>query len=429
MYKFSTCTFIFLLFALTSSTAQEYQEISCGPNYKFQSYVKLAEGTQKQVSNDAWDIAFSAFGFQDAGIYINESAPSSTGENLPQTELYVTESGDFDAPIDLEKIKTNKLYNSKDTWNYGAFNIVRDLSNPFDYGWGVYAPSSHAVVGNKVYVLKLRDGNYKKIKIDALNGTDYVFTYANLDGSNKVTKTLSKTKDNLNQKLIYFSFTTENTVDILPTGGYDLMYGRYVSWAKDPNGTIEQYYNVTGVLTAPGVKTAVANGIDPETVKVDDYLDKFTEKVDAIGYDWKTLVGTGWSLAADRAFFVKLPDNNIWKIVFIDFEGSATGTATIQKTFLGQPSATHELKNVEFGTFPNPVVNELIVSLDIANGENHNYSIEVLDQSGRLITSKQLHNLHGWNVINIDTQEWNKGLYIVKVSDGQNISSRKIAKQ
>ena len=114
--------FTLLLFTISSSIlfAQTPQLISCGAGYNKQSYVRLSDGTEKQVNNDSWDLAFTAFGFQDAGIFINESAGSTMGQNLPQTELYYANTSNFGAEINLSEITTTKYINSKLSWNYGA---------------------------------------------------------------------------------------------------------------------------------------------------------------------------------------------------------------------------------------------------------------------------------------------------------------------
>jgi hypothetical protein len=397
--------------------AQDFQEISCGAGYNQQSYVKLLEGTEKKVNNNAWDLMFTAFGFQDAGIFINESSGSSMGQNLPQTELYYANTGDFNATITLDSsITKQRFLNSEASWNFGAFNEIRNPLSPLDFGWGVYNPAMQRVEGNKVFVIKLRDGSYKKIKIETLTATDYSLKYANLDGSNEVVKSLSKTTDSYGKKFIFFSFASNSVVDVLPAGGFDLMYGRFTSLAKDPNGTIEQQYNVTGVLTGPGVQVAVAKGIDPKTVSINDYADKFGTRIDLIGHDWKTLSGISWELPQDRAYFVKTAGNQIWKIVFKDFEGAATGTAVIEKTNL-TPTSTSELVGLETSLSPNPVQDELFITLDNKGVKASQLSIEIIDQTGRVILHNNISNFEGFNVLNINASDWHSGLYIVKMSN------------
>ncbi|MGB4958076.1 MAG: T9SS type A sorting domain-containing protein, partial [Saprospiraceae bacterium] len=344
---------------------------------------------------------------------------STMGQNLPLTELYFAQTTDWSAAIDVEKIKDVTYLNSEASWVYGAFNETRDTLNPFDYGWGKYQPATNRVIGDKVFVMRLRNGEFRKVKIESLTGTTYTFKYAKLDGTGEVTKTLNKLTDNRGQKLIFFSFTTNNTVDVLPATGFDLMYCRYISLAKDPNGTIVQQYNVTGVLTGPGVQTAKATGINPTTVSLNDYKDKFVSKTDAIGYDWKNLVGTGWVIDATTVYFVKTEDGKIYKLQFIDFEGSATGTAVIQKTDLGV-SSSNEIEGVETGIFPNPMSNQLFISLDISESLSGNLRTEVIDISGKVMTSGTIDASSGFKVLEINTADWNAGMYFVKIIDERN---------
>ena len=427
MQKFFT--FVLCFSTVFFSKAQSFQEISTGAGYNKQSFIKLNDGSQKQVNNDAWDLAFTAFGFQDAGIFINESSGSSMGQNLPLTELYYALTDDFGAAIDLEAIKDYKYLNSEASWNFGAFNEVRDTLNPFDFGWGVYQPATNRVIGNKVYVLKLRNGEYRKIKIESLTGTTYTFKYAKLDGSGEVTKTLNKLTDNKGQKLIFFSFTTNETVDVLPSGGFDLMYCRYISIAKDPNGTIVQQYNVTGVLTGPGILTAEADGVDPITVTYTDYTDKLSTQTDIIGYDWKTLTGISWVIDQDKVFFVKTTDNHMWRLHFIDFEGSSSGTAAMEKTDLGLFSSSTDLVGVQTGIFPNPVDDQLILSLDITEDSGSDINIDITNVNGQVMVNRVVKNQQGLKVFEISTGDWNKGIYLVRISNGsKQFVSKKIVR-
>ena len=427
MQKFFTIVLCF--FTVFFSKAQSFQEISTGAGYNKQSFIKLNDGSQKQVNNDAWDLAFTAFGFQDAGIFINESSGSSMGQNLPLTELYYALTDDFGAAIDLEAIKDYKYLNSEASWNFGAFNEVRDTLNPFDFGWGDYQPASNRVIGDKVYVLKLRNGEYRKIKIESLTGTTYTFKYAKLDGSGEVTKTLNKLTDNKGQKLIFFSFTTNETVDVLPSGGFDLMYCRYISIAKDPNGTIVQQYNVTGVLTGPGILTAEADGVDPITVTYTDYTDKLSTQTDIIGYDWKTLTGISWVLDQDKVFFVKTTDNHMWRLHFIDFEGSSSGTAVMRKTDLGLFSSSTDLVGIQTGIFPNPVDDQLILSLDITEDSGSDINIDITNVNGQVMVNRVVKNQQGLKVFEVSTTDWNKGTYFVRISNGsKQFVSKKIVR-
>jgi hypothetical protein len=68
---------------------------------------------------------------------------------------------------------------------------------------------------------------------------------------------------------------------------FDLFYGRYVASVYDPGLELDVPYNVTGILSGPGVQVAEADGVDPETVDYTDYQDSLRSELDIIGHDWK----------------------------------------------------------------------------------------------------------------------------------------------
>lgn len=401
-------SFLLLLF-ITTSRAQTFQEISCGAGYNKQSYVSLATGEQKTVDNDAWDIAFTAYGVQDAGIFINESSGSISGQNIPVVEVYYTDDSDFNTVFDVAKLKDNSLLNDELSWNYGAFNGTRDTLNPFDFGWGSYEPASHGVVGNQVFVLKLRNGTYKKLIIESLIGTNYIIKYANLDGTNLVSKTLSKTADSYGKGFVFYNLSTNSIVDVLPSYDYDLMYGRYISIAKDPNGTIVQQYNVTGVLTGPKVLSVMADGVDVNNVSYKDYQDQLSSRLDVIGYDWKSFTGTGWELDADRVFFLQSKDKTVWKLQFIDFEGSSTGTAVLTKENIGIFNATTDA-NIASIVYPNPTADFIYIMTDRELQNIHCYDVNGrrVDFRHTVVSEDQFY------VYSIDVKSLQGGIYIVK---------------
>ena len=417
-----------LIFSSFLSYSQNFQEISTGPGYNKQSFVRLSDGTEKQVSNDSWDIAFTAYGFQDAGIFINESSGSSMGQNLPQTELYYANTDNFEAPIDIEAIKTQKYLNSELNWLYGAFNELRDTLKPFDYGWGAYVPGANKVVGNKVFVIKLRNGEFRKLKIDVLNGTTYNFRYARLDGSDLQIKAINKLTDSKGQKLVFYSMASHSVIDVLPSGGFDLMYCRYISIAKDPNGTIVQLYNVTGVLTGPGVLTAEADGVNPSTVSFTEYREKLSSQTDIIGFDWKTLSGTSWVLDQDKVFFVKTADNRIWKLHFIDFEGASTGVAVFEKTDLGLFSSINEWQELEVAVYPNPTSEYITVALQSAK-LNENVVVQIFDTAGKILKNFMMNQNQGFRVIECNVSDLLPGQYYLQISGQGNTYCKPFVKR
>jgi hypothetical protein len=426
--------FSFLLLAAVFSGplgAQSIQEISTGTGYRKQSYVNLSAGTQKQVDNTSWDIAFTVYGQQDAGVYLNESAGSSMGQPLPQAILYDAQTTNFADQPDPANLTAYRLLNTEKNWSYGAFNETRNPGDVFDYGWGRYNFQSNQVVGSKVYVIKLRNGQFRKIKIESLTGTTWTFRYASLDGTGEVVKTINKA-DHAGKTLAYFSLETGNMVDVEPaTGGFDLLYERYTTKLWDPGTQTWIDYDVAGVLHGLNSQVAELDNVDPLTVTYSEAADSFKTELDVIGHDWKSFSGTAWSIDDNKVFFLKNPENRVWKLHFIDFEGSSTGTAILEKTNLGIVSAVTDPAaiGVQVLTWPNPVVSELFVSLDIPAELTSDARLRVVDAAGRLV-AQQPALREGFQMQQIDAAQWTPGLYVVQLEvPGHTVTLGKVVKQ
>ncbi len=396
--------------------AQTFQQISTGAGYRQQSFVSLSAGTEKQVLNTTWDIAFTVYGLQDGGIFVNESAGIAMGQPQVAVELYDAQTSDFNAPIDTNAIKDFRLFNRERNWFYGAFNERRDTTKPFDYGWGTYNPGTNQVVGSAVYAIRLRNGQWRKIQVQSLIGTVYTFRHSNLDGSDPRTVTINKA-DHPGKVLAYFSFATQSTADVEPTDGFDLLYCRYTTPQFDSINNVMLQYMVTGVLSGRGVQVAKAVGVNPQTAKFEDYQNSLRSELDVIGHDWKTFTGTGWVLPSDRVYFVKTANNRVWKIEFIDFEGSATGTATFEKTDLGIMSAvqTPQALGLQVLTYPNPVQERLFVSLEVPPVLAGEAQLEVTDLQGRTVSSQRLSLAEGFWVFELPTEGWSKDLHVLRL--------------
>jgi hypothetical protein len=358
MYR--TLTLLLFLGLTTIAPAQQFAEISYGPGYTRQVYYQLDGDAAISIEHAAWDLAFTAMGFQDAGIHLNEAA-GSQGTAL---ELYLAPSNDFDAAINPDQLG-ERLFNDEKSWSYGAFNANRAPGDPFDFGWGRYNPTTNQITGNQVYVLKLRDGSYKKLEIVSLIGTVYTFRHADLDGNAEVQLTLNKS-DFPNSELAFFSLSTGGSADAMPnTTDWDLVFTRYSTTLEDGMGSTLNYL-VTGTLSGLGVEVARADAIDPTNVDHNEYADAYVTDLDAIGYDWKDfdLNTFSWNLPPDRVYFVKTAAGRIWKLFFIDFEGASTGTVVFEKTDLGLVSSTTEAAgtSLDLNLFPNPAAEEEVTA-------------------------------------------------------------------
>jgi len=415
MKKIATIGFLMGLAAAIS--AQTTQEISTGSGYQLLSFVNLTAGTEHKVANTAWDIAFTVFGQTDAGVFINEGSASSMGSPLPTMEVYDALTDNFIEEPDPATVVDFYLLNTEKSWTYGAFNERRNPDDSLDYGWGTYDPQTGAILGNAVYVLKLRNGQYRKIKIESLVNGIYTFKYAKLDGSNAVTKTINKA-DHAGKTLAYFSLETNAVEDVEPsTGGFDLLYGRYITLLLEP-GTQEYIpYYVTGVLTGHDTQVAEADGVNPATVGYADYKDSLRSELDVMGHDWKYFSGSAWSIDADRLFFLKDADDRVWKLRFTGFGGSFTGTTVLEKTDLGLFSAVQDpaSSGLKVALYPNPVQDHLTLALDIPAGIEPSAQLKVLDLQGRVVLRQSVALQTGFHVFEPEINGLVPGTYFLNL--------------
>lgn len=407
-------TFSLVLFlAFLNEGYGQVEQVSIGASYSQQAYYKLSTGEVTSVSNDAWDIAFSNEGMVDAGIFINESA----GFMASPVKVYLSSESDWNNPITDVSVFVDDvmLLNPESNWTTGALNTVADANNPLDYGWGSYNTTTHTVDGDKIFVVQKRDGSFIKMQITSLSGGAYNFKYADLDGSNEVSTSVSK-EDSAGQALIYFSFDTGDEVD-MPTD-YDLIFQRYSTPIPDGTGSVINY-TVSGVLLAPNTSAVVALDVDPETVQESDYADQYSTEVSTIGYDWKSYDFTsGWLIDDSRANFVKTSEGELYKIVFYDFEGSSTGITTLEKTALGTTN-TKQLDNaissLEF--YPNPSNGYVTIK-----GLQPSSLVSVYNTDGKqLMRAEGLNNAGELNLSSLAD-----GIYKIVVQTGNTVSAQSL---
>lgn len=402
-----------LIFSSPYLNAQHFVQIATGAGYAQQAFHDLENDTTIQADNDSWDLAFTAFGVQDAGIHVNESSISSYTAPAPSVELYLADTFGFAAVTTFDSTFT-RLYNDETSWSYGALNTPRFLMNPFDYGWGVYTPSSNQVVGDRVYVIKLRSGAYKKFMIESLIHPNYTIKYADLDGQNEMTSTINKTSF-ADPGLAFFSFEAGTTVD-LGVQQFDFTFARYVTPVDDGEGNILDY-NVTGILSGPGVEVVKMENVDPTQVVIETLPDTFSTRLDVIGYDWKVYdFMDGWILEDSLAFVVKTANDQLYKLVFIDFEGSGTGVATFQKSALGMLTNTREENSVFEGinVYPNPIVRDLTLTFSLKKAQKR-VQLNLFNTAGQRVWAITTDGVEGLNSLSFSLPQLPKGMYALNI--------------
>lgn len=376
-----------------------------GSGYQNDVFYKLSDGSKTTVLREDWDIAFS-IALMSATIRIND------GKGI---ELYKTPYGpsDWNNPItDTANIisSTNQLWNSTHDWYEGAFNANRDTSNTLDQGWGIYNISTHVVTGTTIYVLKFPNNTYKKIMIELLDPNTgknyYVFRYANLDNTNEIVDTVFR--DNYPSKeFVYYDLENGVVRDLQPVStGWDLLLTRYV---EDVSGTP---YPVVGFLQHPKVTVVEMYPVD---TAISQYpAPPYSDTINTIGYDWKEFdMGTFQYVMRDSlVYFVQDQENKIWKIVFLSFSGSSTGTTVLRKTYMGTSANIESLIGLEMlRVYPNPVSSWLHVNGKFAISTPYSISLYSLEGKQLLLLQDEGIQLNE----RLDLRGLSSGYYLLEI--------------
>lgn len=406
-----------ILFGWTSHAQVVAGSVTMGPSYANQVYYKLSNQTTNAYPHASWDLAFlrtSAFAF---ATRINDA------RNI---EVYEASDNIADwATIDVTQIANwTRLYNSETVWENGAFDNASAT-----YGWGEYNPGNHHVTGAIVFVLKYANGTFRKFKIDDFFG-GYTFTYATWDGAawGADQQVVLVNATNPTNKFNYYSLENNAAVVAEPAvADWDITFTKYKT---DYFGDGSFWQDVTGVLHHPDVE--VAENIEPTgTPDVSNLT--FVEDINAIGYDWKTfnMSNFTYTVQTDKAFYIKLANDQIYRLTFATFVGSSTGVITfnhenVTSLFLGTDSFAN---NNSFAVFPNPSVDKKInVVYDVKTAGDKN-SVSIYSLTGAKVFEKQIGSNAGFFNQEIDLGNLSGGVYVLQFQSGDYTATQKIVLQ
>lgn len=190
-------------------------------------------------------------------------------------------------------------------------------------------------------------------------------------------------------------------------------------------------YILTGILHGRGAQAAKADGINPATVAYATYKDSLQSKLDVIGHDWKAFSGSVWSVDQDRVYFLKTKENRVWKLQFIDFEGSSTGKAVLEKTDLGIISAVDAPAALGMSVlaYPNPTTDRLYIALEAPAALQSEGLLTSFDAQGRVVAQQSVTLREGFQVQELPTANWPSGTYHLTLDlPNQRIALGKVVK-
>lgn len=387
------------LFASLALSAQTTVTVSTGAGNSTQAWYSFQNGVVGSAPLADWDLAFEIAGFTSS-ILVNTAKGLSVWETPAPVSAWSSVNT-------VDESNWTVIHNSETDWSAGALTNGNNLDQPdgFNVGWGTYNIITHTIAGTKVYVVGLGDGVYKKLRINSLMSGTYSFTYANLDGSEEVTAALSK-QAFLGKNFGYFSFATGTTSDPEPpTADWDLLFTKYI-------GFVPTAYPVAGVLQNKNVMALQVDGV--ATDEAEWWGAELSSDINIIGSDWKTFNMTSFQFeyAEDRTYFVQDQQGNIWKLIFIEYGGSANGNMVFTQELVSGVGM-EENSTTDLIVYPNPVANGTVQF--VLDAPATGLVLTVTDLNGRLVMQDGFAGTGALTRHAMEVGQLPAGLYVARI--------------
>jgi len=398
-----TAMFMFSIAITFGNTLLEEDSVSMGFGYANDVYYSMENGEVHSANRTNWDL----------GFYTNSYSAAIITNDGNGVVLYTYQNSDTTGwnSIDTTGLSGWKeLYNSHDEWEDGAFN--RNATGHPDYGWCIYNPITHNLIGDSLYIVKFSDGSAKKLWIQYKHSeaSTYYFKYADLDGANEVTEVVNCT-DYADKNFLYYSMQTQEVIDRDPVSeGWDILFTKYMG---ESNG---QPYILTGVVNNVGVKGNSFVPVDPA------YTDWAASKLDSIkitiGADWKKYSG-GYVIEDSTIFFVNNLQQNVYRLVMTGFDGMSTGNIYFEKELASLASVNESFSDAKFNLYPNPA--NQFVTINIEDEGDWNEVI-VSDLTGKTIISQKVNG----PALKLQLNNLQPGMYLVSLRSENKSTTRKL---
>lgn len=271
--------------------------VDMGGNYENQVFYDFATNRVVRTSQvAAWDLAFEAAP-DGSHVFING------GKNIFIYNTHATSFGYYNS------LPAN-VANSSSAWGFDAPCGLPDSTAVGEW-------MQNGTSKNEVYVLKMNDTTFKKIRLVLVNSQHYMLQYGDL--ADRDAKSIELVKDPA-YNYIYFSFANGQVQPDPPKDDWDVVFTRYRHVYRDLNN---MPYTVNGALLNPYYTTAGEDStrtfeqITP-TVAAGMTYSNFR---DAIGYDWKSYnFNTGrYEVNRNKVFVIRTRNNEAYKLHFLDF--------------------------------------------------------------------------------------------------------------
>jgi len=372
-------------------------------------YFSFANEEVKGVNRTTWDVGFTLKGF-DASVTINENA----GVAL---YLYGADTSAWNS-VDTASFGWSSLFNSEESWSLGAF--ANNGSGHPDYGWGTYTTSNHDINGDRIFIIKLSNGDYKQIMIAKMSAAGvYTVKVGDIGGANSSYFQLDK-KDAAyaGKSFVFYSLVNMAVVNEEPaTASWDLLFTKYITLI--PAGPQILPYLVSGVKVNASYEVAERTGFPTSSNDTSTLI--WSKSITEIGSDWKTFNNSTflYDISPDLTYFVRTTTGDVWKIYFTDYKGGSEGGFYFNTQKITGSASVNKLITLQSNIYPNPATSEI----QLVNNETSEVSATVIDMQGRVLISAKLNALE---TVSLSTSSFARGVYTVIFANEYSTASKKL---
>jgi predicted lipoprotein with Yx(FWY)xxD motif len=410
---YAIITFCLTIVVGQSVATVKSDSVLLGPGYSDESYYSLANGVVKTAARATWDIAFRT-------MKMSSSIITNDGSGVTLYTYPKSDTAGWNT-IDTTGLSSwTPMYNDPADWENGAFS--RHASGHPDYGWGIYNMTTHNLTGDSLFIIKLRDGSFRKLwivnKKSAAN--IYTFRYAGLDGSGE--EQISLDLNPYEAEDFYgYSLQTNEKVSFQPAKhSWDILFTKYMS--VQSNGTP---YLVTGVLSND---TVSSKKFYPVPLSYSDFgAGSWDSTRSSVGWDWKVFdMNTfTYKVVDSTVYFIKPVNGDIYKLLFTAFAGSSTGLVKFDvNRAAGAGMSEPQDHAASIRVYPNPATTSIRISTTGFAGDH--YTMLLTDLSGRQLRADHPGNLAGSGAYTMDVTGVQPGVYFITVLNAATRASAKV---
>ena len=152
---------------------------------------------------------------------------------------------------------------------------------------------------------------------------------------------------------------------------------------------------------------------------------EFSEKINTIGWTWKSFTNGSFTTDSNKVFYVKDEYDTVYRLYFTAFAGSSSGDLSYSvEDVTALLSSEGYQQEATFGIYTDASLNKTVNIIYNTNGDLQENSIAIYATSGRCVYKSKLEN-NGFHNKPINLSSLANGVYLCQFKSGNTITTKK----